>query len=128
MLAVTSLVFVSGTAAIAANQIPTTPPVIGQAGAGDPAKATVLNAMIGKKVLGKSREYLGDIVSVDGQKNIAQMKAPTGAIVAIPAEKLTVEEDHLRASTLSRGDVLALIRESGQAGVFEVDSAPKPIK
>ena len=84
-----------------------------------------LNAMIGKRVLGKSREFLGTLISVDGEMKTAQMKIPTGATLSLAAEKLSVEEDHLRAPTISRGDVLVMVRETGQAGTLEAGVLPK---
>jgi hypothetical protein len=91
-------------------------------------KASALSAMVGKKVVGKSHEFLGTIVSINGVDKTVELKTETGAIVPIATGLLSVEDDHLRAATMSRGDVLALFRETDKTGVFEVDTAPKPLK
>src|SRR5262245_25673505 len=46
-----------------------------------PDNLFALRGMIGKPVLGKSREFLGTLTSVDGEKRTAQMKIPTGAML-----------------------------------------------
>ena len=119
-----SLLLVSGTATISATQYN---------GAGAPAtvradKTSALSAMVGKKVVGKSNEFLGTIVSVNDLDKTVELKSETGAIVGIEAGLLNVEGDHLRAASMSRGDVLALFREKGKAGVVEVDAKPLPGK
>ena len=120
-----SLLIASGTTAAFADR---------QLGAGSSAtvhtetdKAS-LSAMVGKKVLGESHELLGTVVSINGVDKTVELKTETGAIVPIATGLLSVEDDHLRAATMSRGDVLALFRETGKTGVFEVDTAPKPLK
>jgi hypothetical protein len=87
-----------------------------------------LSAMVGKKVLGKSHELLGTVLSINGLDKTVELKTETGAIVPIATGLLSVEDDHLRAATMSRGDVLALFRETGKTGVFEVNTAPTPLK
>jgi hypothetical protein len=121
-----SLLIVSATTAVFADQ---------QLGAGSPAtvdtetdKALALSTMVGKKVLGKSHELLGTIVSINGLDKTVELKTETGAIVPIAMGLLSVEDDHLRVATMSRGDVLALFRETDKTGVFEVGTAPKPLK
>jgi hypothetical protein len=121
-----SLLIVSATTAVFADQ---------QLGAGSAAtvhteteKASALSAMVGKKVLGKSHELLGTIVSINGVDKTVELKTETGAIVPLATGLLSVEDDHLRVATMSRGDVLALFREAGKTGVFEVGTAPKPPK
>jgi hypothetical protein len=113
-----SLLFVSGTtAAFADQQLGAGPPVHTETG-----KASALSAMVGKKVLGKSHEFLGSIVSINGVDNTVELKTETGAIVPIATGLLSVEDDHLRVASMSRGDVLALFHETGKTGVFEVQA------
>ena len=84
--------------------------------------------MIGLEVLGKSREFLGTVVSVDRAKMTADLKSSGGAVVPVPLAKLSKEENHLRALDMSAGDVIALIRQTGQSGVFEVSAPVKGAK
>ena len=118
------LLIVSATAALADQQTGASPTATVQT---ETDKAA-LSTMVGKKVLGKSNEFLGTIVSINGVDKTVELKTETGAIVPIAIGLLSVEEDHLRAATVSRGDVLALFRETGKAGLVEVDTAPKPSK
>ena len=123
MYLLTSLLLLSGTPEGFATQLGAGAAATGQS----QDKTSALSTMTGKQILGKSREFLGILVSLNGADKTAKMKTPTGAVVPIPMDQLSVEEDHVRA-TISRGDVLALIRETGQAGVFEVGAPQKPIK
>ena len=118
-----SLLFVSGTTAAFADP---------QLGAGsqptvhsEADKAGALSALVGKKVVGKSHEFLGTIVSINAVDKTVELKTETGAIVPIAMGLLSVEDDHLRVTTMSRGDVLALFRENGKTGVIEVQAVPK---
>ena len=118
-----SLLFVSGTTAAFADP---------QLGAGsqptvhsETDKAGALSALVGKKVVGKSHEFLGTIVSINAVDKTVELKTETGAIVPIATGLLSVEDDHLRVTTMSRGDVLALFRENGKKGVIEVQAVPK---
>ena len=99
-----------------------------QSQANVPDTLFALRGMIGKPVLGKSREFLGTLAAIDGEKRTANMKIPTGATVALPTEKLAVEEDHVRAASVSRGDVLVMVRETGQQGTLEAGVLPNPFK
>jgi hypothetical protein len=94
----------------------------------EPDKVSALRAMIGKRVLGKSREFLGNLISVDEAKKMAQMKIPMGAVVPFSTDVLSIEDDHVRAATVSRGDVLLLVRKTGQAGTLEAGVLPNPFK
>ena len=87
------------------------------------AKSETTNLMVGKKVLGTSREYLGMITAVNGAN--ALLKTPEGQEVPVPVTRLSAEEDHLRVM-MSKGDVIALVRQTGQSGVFEVDAKSPP--
>jgi len=87
-----------------------------------------LRGMIGKRVLGKSREFLGTLAAVDGEKKTADMKIPTGAMITLATDKLSVEDDHVRAASISRGDVLAMVRETGQQGTLEAGVLSNPFK
>ena len=121
-----SLLFVSGTtAAFADSQLDAgSQPTVHS----ETDKAGALSALVGKKVVGKSHEFLGTIVSINAVDKTVELKTETGAIVPIATGLLSVEDDHLRVTTMSRGDVLALFRETGKTGAFEVGTAPKPLK
>src|SRR6266436_5113818 len=77
------------------------------------------SALVGKQVLGKSREFLGTIVAIDAEKKTADMKIPTGPVLTLALAKLSIEEDHVRAPDMSRGDVLVMVRQTGQQDKLE---------
>ena len=72
--------------------------------------------------------FSAPLASIDAEKKTAQMKVPTGAMVPLPTDKLVVEEDHVRAASVSRGDGLVLVRETGQQGTLEPGVLPNPFK
>jgi hypothetical protein len=82
--------------------------------------------MEGKRVLGKSGELLGHIGKVDEQAKTAELKTPSGAIVALSTDVLSEDGDHLSAP-MSRGDILAMIDKPGQEpNVREAGAIPTP--
>ena len=81
----------------------------------------VPSAMIGKKVLGRYQEFLGTIVSVDEARKTAGLKVPTGMTLELATDTLVDNGDHISAPTLSRGDVLAIMRKPGQPDIREVN-------
>lgn len=80
----------------------------------------VLTNMEGKEVRGKYNEYLGYILAVDERGKLAELQIPTGVALALPTDLLIDESDHVRAPTISRGDILAMIRKSGEHPLLEV--------
>ncbi len=85
-----------------------------------------LKAMEGKRVLGKSGELLGHVGKVDEQAKTAELKTPSGAIVALSTDVLSEDGDHLSAP-MSRGDILAMIDKPGQeANIREAGALPTP--
>jgi hypothetical protein len=85
-----------------------------------------LKAMEGKRVLGKSGELLGHIGKVDEQAKTAELKTPSGAIVALSTDVLSEDGDHLSAP-MSRGDILAMIDKPGQEpNIREAGALPTP--
>jgi hypothetical protein len=124
MLIAMSLLLAGTTPGFAAPQTPATSAALQSQSNPIDSKTAELRAMVGKSVLGKSREFLGTLISVDGEKRTADMKVPTGAVLTLATEKLSVEEDHVRAATISRGDVLVMVRQSGQAGTLEAGVLP----
>ena len=79
-----------------------------------------LRDMEGKEVRGRYNEYLGYILAVDESGKLAEMQIPTGVALALPTDLLIDDGDHVRAPTISRGDVLAMIRKSGEHPLIEV--------
>jgi hypothetical protein len=77
--------------------------------------------MIGKKVLGRYQEFLGTIVSVDEARKTAGLKVPTGMTLELATDTFVDDGDHISAPTLSRGDVLAIMRKPGQPDIREVN-------
>jgi hypothetical protein len=82
--------------------------------------ADVPSAMIGKKVLGRYQEFLGTIVSVNEARKTAGLKVPTGMTLELATDTLVNSGDHISAPTLSRGDILAMMRKPGQPDIREV--------
>jgi hypothetical protein len=119
-----SLLLASSTAFAVQALVPGPPAVLET---GKSANA-VSDPMVGMKVLGRSREFLGTLVAIDRGTQSADLKTSGGAVVPVPMAKLSKEEDHLRALDLSAGDVLALIRQTGQSGVFEVKAPATVVK
>ena len=91
-------------------------------GPGGDLRITVgaLTDMEGKEVRGKYNEYLGYILAVDERGNLAEMQIPTGVAVPLSTDLLVNESDHVRAPTISRGDILAMIRKTGEHPLIEV--------
>ena|SRR6266550_2591534 len=83
--------------------------------------ADVPSAMIGKRVLGRYQEFLGTIVSVDEARKTAGLKVPTGMTLELASDTFVDNGDHISAPTLSRGDVLAMMRKPGQPDIREVN-------
>ena len=81
----------------------------------------VPSAMIGEKVLGRYQEFLGTIVSVDEARKTAGLKVPTGMTLELATDTFVDDGDHISAPTLSRGDVLAIMRKPGQPDIREVN-------
>ena len=79
-----------------------------------------LRNMEGKEVRGKYNEYLGYILAVDEGAKLAEMQIPTGAALSLPTDLLVDDGDHVSAPTMSRGDVLAMIRKPGEHPLIEV--------
>jgi hypothetical protein len=79
-----------------------------------------LRDMEGKEVRGKYNEYLGYILAVDEGGKLAEMQIPTGVALALPTDLLIDNGDHVRAPTISRGDVLAMILKPGEHPLVEV--------
>jgi hypothetical protein len=79
-----------------------------------------LTDMEGKEVRGKYNEYLGYILAVDERGKLAEMQIPTGVALPLPTDLLINKSDHVRAPTISRGDILAMIRKSGEHPLLEV--------
>ena len=119
-----SLLLAGATPVFAAPQTPATSAALQSQASPIDSKIAELRTMVGKSVLGKSREFLGTLISVNGEKRTADMKVPTGAVLTLATEKLSKEEDHVRAATISRGDVLVMVRESGQSGTLEAGVLP----
>jgi len=82
--------------------------------------ADVPSAMIGKRVLGRYQEFLGTIVSVNEARKTAGLKVPTGMTLDLATDMLVDNGDHVSAPTLSRGDILAMMRKPGQPDIREV--------
>ena len=74
----------------------------------------------GQEVRGKYNEYLGYILAVDEGGKLAEMQIPTGVALALPTDLLIDDGDHVSAPTISRGDVLAMIRKPGEHPLIEV--------
>jgi len=81
---------------------------------------SALTNMEGKEVRGKYNEYLGYILAVDEGGKLAEMQIPTGVALALPTDLLIDDGDHVSAPTISRGDVLAMIRKPGEHPLIEV--------
>ncbi len=79
-----------------------------------------LRNMEGKEVRGKYNEYLGYILAVDEGAKLAEMQIPTGAALSLPTDLLVDDGDHVSVPTMSRGDVLAMIRKPGEHPLIEV--------
>ena len=79
-----------------------------------------LRNMEGKEVRGKYNEYLGYILAVDEGAKLAEMQIPTGAALSLPTDLLIDDGDHVSVPTMSRGDVLAMIRKPGEHPLVEV--------
>ena len=79
-----------------------------------------LREMEGKDVRGKYNEYLGYILAVDERGKLAELQIPTGVALPLSTDLLIDESDHVRAPTISRGDILAMIRKSGEHPLLEV--------
>ena len=79
-----------------------------------------LRNMEGKEVRGKYNEYLGYILAVDEGAKLAEMQIPTGAALSLPTDLLVDDGDHVSVPTMSRGDVLAMIRKPGEHPLVEV--------
>jgi len=79
-----------------------------------------LRNMEGKEVRGKYNEYLGYILAVDEGAKLAEMQIPTGAALSLPTDLLIDDGDHVSVPTMSRGDVLAMIRKPGEHPLIEV--------
>jgi hypothetical protein len=79
-----------------------------------------LTDMEGKEVPGKYNEYLGHILAVDERGKLAELQIPTGVALPLPTDLLIDESDHVRAPTISRGDILAMIRKTGEHPLLEV--------
>ena len=67
-----------------------------------------------------SVEYLGYILAVDERGKLAELQIPTGVALPLSTDLLIDESDHVRAPTISRGDILAMIRKSGEHPLLEV--------
>ena len=76
--------------------------------------------MEGKEVRGKYNEYLGYILAVDERGKLAELQIPTGVALPLSTDLLVNESDHVRAPTISRGDILAMIRKTGEHPLLEV--------
>ena len=79
-----------------------------------------LRDMEGKDVRGKYNEYLGYILAVDERGKLAELQIPTGVALPLSTDLLIDESDHVRAPSISRGDILAMIRKSGEHPLVEV--------
>ena len=79
-----------------------------------------LSNMEGKEVRGKYNEYLGYILAVDERGKLAELQIPTGVALSLSTDLLVNESDHVRAPTISRGDILAMIRKPGEHPLLEV--------
>jgi hypothetical protein len=79
-----------------------------------------LRDMEGKEVGGKYNEYLGYILAVDERGKLAEMQIPTGVAVTLPTDLLIDEGNRVRAPTISRGDILNMIRKQGGSPLLEV--------
>ena len=79
-----------------------------------------LRQMEGKDVRGKYNEYLGYILAIDEGGKLAEMQIPRGVALALPTDLLIDNGDHVRAPTISRGDVVAMIRKPGEHPLVEV--------
>jgi hypothetical protein len=79
-----------------------------------------LREMEGKEVGGKSNEYLGYILAVDEGGKLAEIQIPTGVALALPTDLLIDEGNRVRAPTISRGDILNMIRKQGDRPLVEV--------
>ena len=79
-----------------------------------------LSNMEGKEVRGKYNEYLGYILAVDERGKLAELQIPTGVALSLSTDLLVNENDHVRAPAISRGDILAMIRKSGEHPLLEV--------
>jgi hypothetical protein len=62
----------------------------------------------------------GYILAVDEGGKLAEMQIPTGVALALPTDLLIDDGDHVRAPTISRGDILAMIRKPGEHLLIEV--------
>ncbi len=79
-----------------------------------------LRDMEGKEVRGKYNEYLGYILAVDERGRLAELQIPTGVALPLSTDLLIDESDHVRAPTISRGDILTMIRKPGEHPLLEV--------
>jgi hypothetical protein len=79
-----------------------------------------LRDMEGKEVGGKYNEYLGYILAVDERGKLAEMQIPTSVAVTLPTDLLIDEGNRVRAPTISRGDILNMIRKQGGSPLLEV--------
>jgi hypothetical protein len=87
-----------------------------------------LQAMEGKRVLGKNRELLGHVGKIDEQAKTVELKTPSGAIVWISVDLLMANGEDLAAPSLSRGDVIAMTEKQGKGStVYEAGVLPKGI-
>ena len=79
-----------------------------------------LRDMEGKEVGGKYNEYLGYILAVDERGKLAEMQIPTGVALVLSTDLLIDEGDRVRAPTISRGDILEMIRKTGERPLLVV--------
>ena len=108
------------TAAPASAITPTPSFGLGSASADLRKNTGALTDMEGKELRGKYNEYLGYILAVDEHGKLAELQIPTGVALPLSTDLLVNESDHVRAPTISRGDILAMIRKSGEHPLLEV--------
>ena len=86
---------------------------------------TELRMMGGKDVFGANREFLGTIIGVDLNKNLAELQLPTEVAISIDGSRLIDRGDHVIAPTVTRGDTLAMSRaQTGTTVAMDLGTIP----
>jgi hypothetical protein len=86
---------------------------------------TELRMMAGKDVFGANREFLGTIIGVDLNRNLAELQLPTDVAISVAGEKLIDRGDHVIAPTITRGDTMAMSREqNGTTVAMDLGTIP----
>jgi hypothetical protein len=100
-------------------------PVIAQDFGSSPIERGELRMMDGKDVFGANRVFLGTVIGVDLNRNLAELQLPTDVAISVDADRLVDRGDHVMAPSLTRGDTLAMSRaQNGNAAAEDLGVIP----